>query len=222
MKFHPSKCKAVTISRGQTQDTEYHLYNESRQIINLEKTEGEKDVGVLVDEKLTFRRHIQAQISKANSIMGLIRRTYTYLDEESFKYLFKALVRPHLEYAATVWCPYTRQDIDDIENVQRRATRQAPSLKGLSYPERLQRLGLPTLKYRRVRGDMIETFKVVTGIYDNRVARGLLPINNSSGTRGNRKKLMKASFKKDVRKYSFTQRVVNVWNSLPNHTIQAT
>ena len=72
--------------------------------------------------------------------MGLIRRTYTFLDETSFRYLFQALVRPNLEYAAAVWSPYTKKDIELIENVQRRATKQVPSLKQLSYTDRLKKL----------------------------------------------------------------------------------
>ena len=54
--------------------------------------------------------------------MGLIRRTYTHLDEQSFKFLFQALVRPHMEYAEAVWSPFKVGDIEKIENVQRRAT----------------------------------------------------------------------------------------------------
>ena len=72
--------------------------------------------------------------------MGLIRRTYTFLDETSFRYLFQALVRPNLEYAAAVWSPYTKKDIELIENVQRRATKQVPSLKQLSYTDQLKKL----------------------------------------------------------------------------------
>jgi transposase-like protein len=94
--------------------------------------------------------------------MELISRTYTFLNETSFRYLFQALVRPNLEYAAAVWSPYTKNDIESIENVPRRATKQVPSLKQLSY--RLRKLKMPTLKYRRLRGDMIETFKIVKGI----------------------------------------------------------
>ena len=91
---------------------------------------------------------MQQQINKANSIMGLIRRTYTYLDEQSFKYLFQALLRPHLEYAAAVWSPYKSSDIENIENVQRRATKLIPSLKNLEYADRLRKLQMPTLRER--------------------------------------------------------------------------
>lgn len=221
LKFHPNKCKSVTISRTGSSEREYHLYDNDNQKVTLERTDGEKDIGVLVDKNLNFRKHIQAQISKANSIMGLIRRTYSYLDETNFKYLFKALVRPHLEYAATVWNPHGKQEIEDLENVQRRATRQLPSLKGMSYPERLKKLKMPTLKYRRTRGDMIETYKILNNCYDSKVSEGLLPEVHSTTTRGNERKLQKRGFKKDIRKYSFTQRVVNTWNDLPNSVIQA-
>jgi hypothetical protein len=143
------------------QQTEhYHLYNNDGNRIELEQSDGEKkDIGVFVDENLSFNKHIQNQVNKANSIMGLIRRTYTYLDEQSFKYLFQALVRPHIEYAEAVWSPFKVGDIEKIENVQRRATKQVPTLKNLEYNERLKKLKMPTLKYRRMRGDMIEVYK---------------------------------------------------------------
>ena len=83
--------------------------------LELEQSDGEKDIGVLVDEHLNFSMHIQLQVNKANSIMGLNRRTYTYYkDERSFRYLFQALVRPHLEYAAAVWSPYKIRDIEKL------------------------------------------------------------------------------------------------------------
>ena len=106
------------------------MYDNKGKEVKLEQSDGEKDIGVLVDVTISFRTHIQNQINKANSIMGLIRRTYTYLDEQSFKYLFQALVRPHLEYATAVWSPYKSGEIEQIiEIVQRRAMKQIPSLK---------------------------------------------------------------------------------------------
>jgi hypothetical protein len=80
--------------------------------VELEMPEGEKDIGVLVDRNLSFNKHITQKVNKANSIMGLIRRTYTFLDEISFRFLFQALVRLNLEYVAAVWSPYTKKDIE--------------------------------------------------------------------------------------------------------------
>ena len=100
-----------------------------------------------------------------------MRRAFLHLESRTFSLLFKALLRPHLEYASSVWSPYKKKDINSIENVQRRATRMLPQMKNIEYEERLRNFKLPTLKYRRVKGDMIETFKITTGMYDKRVTK---------------------------------------------------
>lgn len=99
--------------------------------------------------------------------MGLIRRTFVHLDPAEFKPLFMALMRPHHEYANQVWCPHLVKDIEALENVQRRATKLVPCLRDLSHEERLRRLDLPSLAFRRSCGDLIETFKIVTVKYDS-------------------------------------------------------
>jgi hypothetical protein len=62
--------------------------------------------------------------------------------EQSFKFLFQALVRPHIEYAEAVWSPFKvgNMNIEKIENVQRRATKQVPTLKNMEYNKRLKKL----------------------------------------------------------------------------------
>ena len=79
-----------------------------------------------------------------------------------------------MEFSNSVWSPYKIGLIEKIEKVQKRATKMVPSCKGLSYMERLKVLGIPTLKYGRCR-DLIETFKILHGIYDTAVAP-VLPI----------------------------------------------
>ena len=163
-------------------------YEGSRTV--LETVKNEKDIGVTIDSNLKFNQHIQNQVNKANQLVGLIRRSFKHLDYKSFCLLFKALVRPHLEYASSVWNPHMKKDIDTIENVQRRATKMLPNLKDLSYEDRLKTLKLPTLRYRRLRGDMIETYKILNKIYDGRVTTGLFTLNNNT-TRGHSLKLAK-------------------------------
>jgi len=80
--------------------------------------------------------------------------------------LNKAIIGPHLEYAYAVWCPYKKGDIEIIEKVKNRATKLIISLKHISYSEILKQLQLPTLKYRRLHGDLIEVFKTVHKYYD--------------------------------------------------------
>jgi len=108
------------------------------------------------------------------------------------------MVRPHLEYANSVWCPYKKGDIAGIEKVQKRDTKLVISLKHLSYIERLRQLKLPTLKYKRLRGDMIEVFKIVHNFYHSR-AVVKLNFNSFSTTGGNKFKLQKFHCHYDVR-----------------------
>ena len=76
--------------------------------VRLEVTELEKDLGVNVDPELKFSRHIEGQVNKANKILGMIRRSYEYLDKDTLKRLFVALVRPHLEFSNVAWSPHNR------------------------------------------------------------------------------------------------------------------
>ena len=106
--------------------------------VKLEATTCEKDIGVHVDDNLSFKDHIYTKITKANAVMGIIRRTFEYLDQNMFLQLFKSLVRPPIETSVAVWAPYQKTDITELERVQRRATKQVPDLKHLEYSERLK------------------------------------------------------------------------------------
>ena len=220
LKFHPDKCKVLTIKPGSGRSDEieraYYLENDGKQH-KLDNVMHIKDLGVSIDSSLTFEGHFQQIIAKGNMMAGLIRRSFCHLDEDIFVRLYKALVRPHLEYAHVVCHPYKQKHIDALESVQRRATRYVPSLKGLSYQERLCKLKLPTLVYRRVRGDMIETFKIIK-IYPKDVTP-VLELHTGI-TRGHAYKLSKTRSYKSTTHNFFTTRIVNLWNSLPNNVVE--
>ena len=130
-------------------------------------------------------------------------------------------MRSHLEYGQSVWSPYKLKHIDALEAVQRRATKILPSLKNLCYAERLRKLSLPTLTYRRIRGDMIELYKIMHGIYSSD-ACPKLELNCLYKTRGHSFKLFKRSCLTNTRKKTiFSFRVVDKWNSLPNEIVTA-
>jgi hypothetical protein len=101
------------------------------------------------------------QNNNANQIVGLTR-SFVHLDNRTFSLIFKALVHPHLEYVSSIWSPYKKKDIEAIENVQKRATRMLSQMKNLNYEEKLKQLKMPTVKFRHMRGDMIEAFKILT------------------------------------------------------------
>ncbi|KAK4306192.1 hypothetical protein Pmani_021967 [Petrolisthes manimaculis] len=90
----------MKLGRTEIEDGGYHLY------AGIEKTETEKDIGVVIDDKLKFSDHLTEKLNKANKIVGLIRRSFVHLEPEVFKPLFTALVRPHLEYANQIFCEY--------------------------------------------------------------------------------------------------------------------
>ena len=161
LKFHPDKCKTMSISTPQKVpfDTVNHMTKPEDNItseIRLEKVQQEKDLGVITDQHLTFEEHLTMKANKANQMRGLIRRPFHHLNIQTFRWLYKALVRHHLEYAQAAWSPMRKKDITTLENVQRRATKLIPGFRDLSYHERLQRIDLPTLSYRRLRVDMVE------------------------------------------------------------------
>ena len=113
-----------------------------------------------------FDQHISEKVNKAFQMLGIINRNFSLLDESTFLLLYKTMVRSHLEFAGSVWSPYKINQISSLEKGQKRATKMLRSIKNLPYKERLIHLKLPTLKYRRLRGDMIEVFKILNGYYD--------------------------------------------------------
>ena len=127
--------------------------------------------------------------------------------------LYKAIVRPHLEYCIQAWRPYRKKDIDTLERIQRRATKMIPELRDLSYEERLKECGLTTLETRRLRGDQIEVFKILNG-YENIDRNMFFSLKKDSRTRGHEVKLVKDQCRLDIRKHSFSQRTINEWNKL--------
>ncbi|KAK3089449.1 hypothetical protein FSP39_003702 [Pinctada imbricata] len=212
LSFNADKCKHLHLG-GQT-NIRYKMGDKE-----ITSTNHEKDLGVIVDNELKFQLHISTQVKKANQIVGLIKRSFSYIDEEMFLVLFKSLVRPHLEYGSNIWSVIYKKDSIAIENVQRRATKLLDNIKNLSYSERLKHLGLPSLEYRRLRADMIETFRILNNI-DKVDQAKLFPLNTNP-TRGHEKKIFKRHNRTNIRKFCFTHRVVDTWNSLPASVVDA-
>ena len=104
--------------------------------------------------------------SKVNQMLVLFRRNITYKDKKLIIPLYKAIVRPHLEYCIQLWRPYRKKDIDTLERIQRRATNIMPELRDLCFEERLTECGLTTPERSRLRGDQIEVFTILNG-YEN-------------------------------------------------------
>ena len=154
-----------------------------------------------------------------DNISNLIKRSFHCLNESNFVLLFKSMVRPPLEQGNVVWAPYKKKYIDAIENVQRRVTRMLPTLRDLSYSERLEKLKLPSLANRRLRSGMIEVYMVISRIYDSDIPN-ILQLQSAytarDGNRGHSLKLFHQQWRKSIRGNFFTLRVARTWNSLPS------
>ena len=212
--FNARKCKTLHMGRN----NDHHTYTMSG--AELEVTEVERDLGVQIDGDLKFREQAAAAVSKASQILGVIRRSFEYLNTKTLPLLFKTLVQPHLEYANSVWGPFNRADEKRVERVQRRATRLIPDLRELPYQERLRKLDLPSLYYRRSRGDMITVYQLLHGGLDVD-SEQFLRLAGPGPTRGHPWKLEKPRAVSRARRCAFSTRVVNPWNALPTSVVTA-
>ena len=180
----------------------------------------QKDLVVTFSGDMKVSEQCGIAASKGNKIMGLIMRTITYKKKQLIVPLYKAIIIPYFEYCIQAWKPYHKKDIDKLERIQRRATKIIPELRVLSYESRLLECGLTTLETRRLRGDQIVVFKVVNG-YEDIYRNMFFKLKEGSITRGHKAALVKEQCMLDMRKYSFSQRVVNEWNKLPNDCFNA-
>ena len=112
LQFNADKCHVLTL--GKFEDIK-HAHQYSLCNNELEHVSSEKDLGVTIDEELKFEEHIARKIQVANGIVGQIRRSFSFLDAETFRRIFVAFVRPHLEYCQAVWSPHLRRNIDALE-----------------------------------------------------------------------------------------------------------
>ena len=117
-----------------------------------------------IDDELKFHQHTSAVAKKANQVLGLIKKSFKSRDKQIMSTLFKTMVIPHIEYGNGIWGPHYQSDIRKIESIQRRATKVIDHLKYKPYEDRLKALTLPSLVYRRKRGDMIQMYKIMNGI----------------------------------------------------------
>ena len=152
--------------------------------------DAERDLGIIISDDGSFEPQVNASIARANKVLGKMRNTFKYFTSDIVKILYPVYIRPHLEFAAPVWNALSKEDLKKLETFQRKATRYATDLNGLDYKQRLEALKLTTIKDRRIRGDLIQYFKIKNGHDDIRLLK--------------EPKLQKSKRPHDQKIYSFT------------------
>ena len=152
LRFNVNKCSIMHFGNN---NPEHHYHLGGLPIPNASIV---KDLGVFISSNLNSLQHVSKIVKRAESILAIIKRTIVSRDEHVFLKLYKQLVRPHLEYASTVWNPALQRDIRLVEKVQKRATKCIKGLSDKSYTERLSILKLDSLQKRRLVCDLVTVY----------------------------------------------------------------
>ncbi|MBB6707133.1 reverse transcriptase family protein [Proteus mirabilis] len=214
MEFNSDKCEVLHFGKANLSRT----YTLNGKVLG--SVAEQRDLGVQVHSSLKVESQVDRIVKKAFGMLSFIGQSIEYRSWEVMLRLYRTLVRPLLEYCVQFWSPSYRKDVVKLERVQKRFTRMLPGLEDLSYRERLNRLGLFSLERRRLRGDLIEVYKIMRGM-DRINRQSLFPGVGESRTRGHRFRVRGERYKRDLRGNFFTQRVVRVWNELPEEVVEA-
>ena len=219
MRLNLDKCKIMHFGKYNPKINYTMKSNDSEELIQIEKTDSERDLGIQVSSNLKYNAQVSKSASKANSMLGMLKRTFVTRNVKIWKKLYTTYVRPHLEFAVSAWNPYLKKDINTLEKVQRRATKISPTIKNLTYENRLQALKLTTLEKRRIRGDLIQKFKIEKKLdiieWEN-PPNVALP---RSGRRGQHKREIT---KNCAQRYNFfNNRIACEWNALPDYVVSS-
>ena len=194
MKFHPQKCKVLTVERNYGPASFWNVF--PFQIffyfLNgniLEYTNNEKDLGVIVNSCLNWDEHILTLILKASSTLGLLRRTLHFVKDVKQKRVFYlALVRSLFEHCSVIWRPTTMQMILKIEAIQKRAIKWILCEEGhhyndYEYLKRLKELDILPMDYKFAYTDLVEFYKIYHGKSVVKIPQYLTPYTDSDRSR---------------------------------------
>ena len=179
-----------------------------------------KDLGIVVDTDLKFHAHIHAICHKAGGLAQNFLKSTVSRSPEFMIFLLKTYIRPILEYCSSLWNTEYLQDLRLLEKVQRRWTKQIAGLETLSYAERLHSLQLYSVQGRLIRADLLLCWKI---FHEQSCISpdDLFCISPLKHTRGHCFKIHHPHIKTDIRRRFFSVRIIDVWNSLPDHVVSA-
>lgn len=211
-----SKCSCLSISNLRTPQPRSYNINS----FVLPQVTSCRDLGVIIDDKLSFSPHVLFTAKKASIRSYLISRCFHSRNPKILTTAFVAYVRPILEYVSPVWSPHLSRDIELLESVQRRFSKSFHNLSTLPYSTRLTRLSLPSLLSRRIKTDLSTCFLITNSLTHLNSSIFFTP-RHSTTTRGHPFTLSKPKVRLNSSKFSFFCRVIDHWNSLPPNIVSA-
>ncbi len=206
--------KCVVLHIGKNNPEKNYVLNG----VSLSKVLEHNDLGVLIDKKLSWTNHILRQVKKANSRMYILHRSFAKTNISIRAQLFKMYIRPILEFASVVWSPSRLQDLVTYENAQRRFTRWCFSRRRPEYSRRIKSMNLISLSERKLRGDLIYTYKILRLGKDG---ADYFHLRKNERLRGHRLHISKPQCKTNIRRNFLSIRVINDWNKLSTDIIES-
>lgn len=224
MEFNSAKCKVIHFGR-RNQQFSYTMGGYAPAGTILEAVVEEKDIRIIISNTLKPSSQCAAAVKKAGQVLGRMARSFTYRDKCTWVNLYKIYVRPHLEYSVQAWSPWTLADIKQLEDVQRRMLGMTSGLRGTTYEEKLSEVNLQSLENRRLRGDMIQTWKILHQ-HDNIRESSFFTRCNAVSQRQTRLttsdyNLVMKPVNTEIRRQFFSNRVITPWNTLPENVKSA-
>jgi ribonucleases P/MRP protein subunit RPP40 len=213
MPFNIQKCHTMHVGHNNPNTS----YNMGGTII--EDCTEEKDLGIIVTKDFKVHKQCVTAANSGNRTLGMIKRTIVSREKDIIIKLYKSLVRPKLDYCIQAWRPHLQKDIDILEKIQKRALKLIPECKYKNYSENLRAVGLTTLETRRQRADLIEVYKIINNL-DGINKHKLFKFNHRI-SRGNSFKMFKDQVRLDIKKFCFSNRVIGIWNDLPEDIVRA-
>ena len=216
MEFNVGKCHVMHVGKNNPR----HAYSMCG--LQLQQTKEERDIGVTVSDNLKPGQQCRKAAQTASTVLGQIMRSFHYRDRHIYLNLYKQYVRPHLEFSVAAWAPWTQEDCETLERVQKRAVKAVSGLKGQTYEQKLEELKLPSLMDRRREIDMVLTYKLINES-DSDSDLKLLRADTRRATRATagRDNLLSERCGHEYRNRFFTVRVTKEWNNLPDPVKEA-
>jgi len=192
--------------------------------MEVQEVSSAKYLGVIIDQHLTWNNHVKKVTSKAKKIKCFLQRNLKHCPINVKINCYKSLVRPILEYAATVWAPYTCGNINAIEAVQRRAARFIYNdySSYTSVSNMITNPGWSTLLNKRNDLRLIMLFKIIHNLVDLDPGGMAVPRPSDYDTRGHHLQFFQVPTRVNAFKYSFFPFAIKLWNSLPDYIVKIT